>query len=618
MRNKLTRRKFLAVSATGAASLMLPKIPAFADEVSRIGEVDYFLPSTPNDLPPLPVLYFEEVSDEKEITLDDILKKLNFGLDPEDWLTELPFSKDIVIPEPGNNTLEEPEHFYPDEMTEEEIAIVIKRIANGENVIFGDGVGYDYAEYLEDHPTRSSSPTRWLSGGTNKTHQWLAVRAAFILTNDYSSMASFFTYPRVATMTSNADWPDDNEKTDIFSWHFYHHPTGTNYWWHSSPTAKSKFIDWYTNAYYKYINAGINASTQLAAFADLGEAIHYLSDIGAPPHTGDRAFFGSGGLGYDAGQAYAHHVYEVEADNRKLSQTVNNAYWYSWYVSNTLSYAAENNAMISNGYYQRSNYYSNTAQDFDDAISFPLEFTQKDIAGLLYRFYYDVHSPFGNYEGASGGVGSVSIAGWAFDYDATSTAIQMHVYIGGPAGSANPEVHVYNTNAYRPDVNNVYGISGNHGFDYTIYTSRQGLQPVYVYAINVGTGSNTCLGYKYVVVSSTPSYTPWLIGNYEGASGGAGIVSIAGWGFDNGSPQTVIQVHVYIGGTYGSPGVEGYAYYTNAYRPDVNSYYGLTGNHGFEYTISTSKRGYQPVYVFLIEAGGNGNAMMGPKTVYIS
>ena len=41
------------------------------------------------------------------------------------------------------------------------------------------------------------------------------------------------------------------------------------------------------------------------------------------------------------------------------------------------------------------------------------------------------------------------------------------------------------TNTLRDDVNNTYGVIGNHGYDFIITTDKRGAQPVYVYALSL-------------------------------------------------------------------------------------------------------------------------------------
>lgn len=101
------------------------------------------------------------------------------------------------------------------------------------------------------------------------------------------------------------------------------------------------------------------------------------------------------------------------------------------------------------------------------------------------------------------GEGKIKVCGWAFDRDSLGSQLQIHVYVGGPAGSGAPG-YVITANAYRPDVNNVYGVGNNHGFASTISVSPRGSKTVYVYAINVGGGSgNPLIGTKSVNIGGS-------------------------------------------------------------------------------------------------------------------
>ena len=106
------------------------------------------------------------------------------------------------------------------------------------------------------------------------------------------------------------------------------------------------------------------------------------------------------------------------------------------------------------------------------------------------------NNPIGHVDNVSGEVGKVHITGWAFDSDDIGAQLNIHVYIGGSCGDSNAEGHgdIW-ANVERTDVNNVYGCGNHHGFDANIHTSKTGTQPVYIYAINVGSGTdNPCIG----------------------------------------------------------------------------------------------------------------------------
>ena len=104
----------------------------------------------------------------------------------------------------------------------------------------------------------------------------------------------------------------------------------------------------------------------------------------------------------------------------------------------------------------------------------------------------------------AGGEGCIGINGWAFDMDDPSKSLDIHVYIGGPAGSGSGEGHQIKADKYRDDVNTVYGVGNYHGISSTIETNMTGSQTVYVYAIDAGT---TWVG-NVLIGSATVNITP--------------------------------------------------------------------------------------------------------------
>ena len=214
------------------------------------------------------------------------------------------------------------------------------------------------------------------------------------------------------------------------------------------------------------------------------------------------------------------------------------------------------------------------------------------------------HDPYGCLDSCTGGAGVINISGWAKDNDALDQAVELHVYIGGPVGSAEAEGHsgIY-ANVYRDDV-------GSHGFSTTIRTNKTGNQNVYIYAINIGGGTNP------LIATGTATITPAVsahdpTGCLDSCTGGAGVVNIRGWAKDEDAPDTAIGVHVYIGGPAGTAGVSPVGIQANQYRSDV-------GNHSFSETIKTDRTGTQDVYVYAINVGGGNNALIGKGTVTIT
>ncbi len=73
-----------------------------------------------------------------------------------------------------------------------------------------------------------------------------------------------------------------------------------------------------------------------------------------------------------------------------------------------------------------------------------------------------------------------SLEGWAYDADVPNNMIDIHIYVDG-----NYYTMMQTTN-YRPDVNSAFGISGNHGFIWTVPNALKNGQvhTIDIYAIN--------------------------------------------------------------------------------------------------------------------------------------
>ena len=105
-----------------------------------------------------------------------------------------------------------------------------------------------------------------------------------------------------------------------------------------------------------------------------------------------------------------------------------------------------------------------------------------------------------------------------------------------------------------------------------------------------------------------------LEGYVDLASGKKGAVVVAGWVYDRNSDGP-IDLHVYIGGKAGEPGVPGYVIRADKKREDVASVCGVGMNHGFADTIYTDCVGEKELYFYAVN--GNSNKFIGTKTVNI-
>ncbi|MCM1392938.1 MAG: fibronectin type III domain-containing protein [Ruminococcus sp.] len=129
--------------------------------------------------------------------------------------------------------------------------------------------------------------------------------------------------------------------------------------------------------------------------------------------------------------------------------------------------------------------------------------------GYVYVKGTNGHNPQGCVDNIIGKEGGIQVQGWVFDLDSSETPISIHVYIGGSCETIGARGYQIVANKSRPDVDNVYKVGANHGFDDFIATDLRGNQEVYLYAINVGGGVNIELGHKTVYISNshTHSYT---------------------------------------------------------------------------------------------------------------
>lgn len=120
------------------------------------------------------------------------------------------------------------------------------------------------------------------------------------------------------------------------------------------------------------------------------------------------------------------------------------------------------------------------------------------------------NNPQGSLDSVWGGTGFVHVSGWAFDKDDLEKQLEIHVYIGGPYGASGAELHKIKANTERWDVHEAYpGYGMYHGFDAEIQTQKTGEQPIYVYAMNTGGGTeNPLIGQGTAAISAKDSENP--------------------------------------------------------------------------------------------------------------
>lgn len=139
---------------------------------------------------------------------------------------------------------------------------------------------------IQDKPVISPM---WLAGDdynndNNKTHQRLAKKAYDYIDDLYPNV-----FPSGSEeLIRYADFPDNNQYESEYrnNMHFYHGINKDNYMRGivgGGQTAKTRFMHHYNMALVLY---GIGDKTE--AYRSLGKALHYISDLSTPVHTGDQ------------------------------------------------------------------------------------------------------------------------------------------------------------------------------------------------------------------------------------------------------------------------------------------------------------------------------------------
>jgi hypothetical protein len=100
--------------------------------------------------------------------------------------------------------------------------------------------------------------------------------------------------------------------------------------------------------------------------------------------------------------------------------------------------------------------------------------------------------PTGSSESVVGVAGGVKVTGWAFDRDAPSTSIPVHVYVDGKGTALVAD-------GVRRDVGRAFGMGDAHGYQAVVPAAR-GERQVCIYALDTAGGANPQLSCGKVVV----------------------------------------------------------------------------------------------------------------------
>jgi hypothetical protein len=178
---------------------------------------------------------------------------------------------------------------------------------------------------------------------------------------------------------------------------------------------------------------------------------------------------------------------------------------------------------------------------------------------------------------------SVRLAGYAYDRDRRGTALMVRVYTDGKL------VLRTRTDRARPNLNRIAHLSGPHGFNVHVAVPN-GRHVITVRTANLGPGTTG----RHVT-------RRWLIdGDARGAlesatMPAAGSVQFRGWTFDPDQPARSNNVQIRIDGADGA--VIG-TWAADVARPDIDSKYGIDGQHGFDVTVANIAAGTHEFCVY--------------------
>lgn len=202
--------------------------------------------------------------------------------------------------------------------------------------------------------------------------------------------------------------------------------------------------------------------------------------------------------------------------------------------------------------------------------------------------------PSGSFDSLTIVDGQLAVSGWTFEPATSGAANTVSITVNGAAPAT------VKTTVARSDVNSAFGITGTHGYT-AAYPARGGANTVCITANSVvNAGISTSLGCNTVTFAA-PS------GSFDAVTRDANGITVAGWAIDPGAPGSSMPVHVYVNNV-------GTSISTDKNRTDVNSAFGVTGNHGYSARVPAPTGALQ-VCVFAISVTGADNLLIGCKTL---
>ncbi|AEG45114.1 hypothetical protein [Isoptericola variabilis] len=199
---------------------------------------------------------------------------------------------------------------------------------------------------------------------------------------------------------------------------------------------------------------------------------------------------------------------------------------------------------------------------------------------------------------AEPGTASVTVSGWAWDYDVPDRPIVVSVLVDGAvAGTATADRTLSPTPAG----------AGRATVGYTAAVpATPGAHEVCVRATDPVSRATVTLGCQGVTVANSLPF-----GSLDVVEGRDDSIRVRGWAMDPDRPEP-INVHLYVDGALRT-GIT-----ANGYRPDVERVHGNGAMHGFDVVLDGIPAGSRTVCVYAINWPAGSNPRIGCATVDVT
>jgi murein DD-endopeptidase MepM/ murein hydrolase activator NlpD len=202
-----------------------------------------------------------------------------------------------------------------------------------------------------------------------------------------------------------------------------------------------------------------------------------------------------------------------------------------------------------------------------------------------------------SYEGSLDSVSCTGINGWVVDRDNLDTPVTVELYDGDKLLRREP------ADEYRQDISAYVDDEGKHGFNIPTPASLFDGQPHTIRAVVAGSG--------FSLTGSQQTLTcPLRSSRFEGSLDVASCETISGWAADRNAPNEALDVDIYADDSFLT------RIPADSLRPDVGSYLGDNGLHGFTLLTPLALRDGRSHTLSVRPASTNINLGTSPKTIF--